>query len=142
MDVSDEQWAVIRSALELWYGAERVAQSMRRGGRPPAEMRRISNGILWYVWTGGPWRHMPREYGARQTTARYLREWIDAGLLARILSLLEEDVRYRLGLGTMDLDDVPIELHRIGRRARDTQTIQVLRRARRIGLYPGNEQLR
>ena len=84
---------------------------------------------------------MPAEYGARQTTARYLREWIQSGLVERMLIVLDQDVRLRADLGDMDLDDVRFELPRIGRRARDEQMIQLLRRARRLGLYVEIEQL-
>jgi transposase len=54
--LSDAQWARIAPHLPRRKGTS-------RGGRPPADPRTCFEGILWILWTGAPWRALPRKYG-------------------------------------------------------------------------------
>ena len=52
----------------------------RRGGRPRVEDRRCVEGILWILWTGAPWRELPRRYGRPSTGWRRLKPWEETGV--------------------------------------------------------------
>lgn len=135
MGLSDEQAVIAHRIHDELLAQRRVAQSTRRGGRPPAEMRRVLDAILWYIMTGGPWRALDQQYGSYKTAARYFLLWRDSGLLARILEAFEADLRDRGELGDVDLDDVSIDLEGVGQRRWQWHTVQVLRKARRLKLY-------
>ena len=55
-----------------------------RGGRPRLNDRRCLEGILWILWTGAPWRELPRRYGSPSTCWRRLKEWEEAGVLLHL----------------------------------------------------------
>lgn len=60
-----------------------------RGGRPPVDRRKVTDGILWILRTGAPWRDLPEEFGAWQTAWRLFDEWNGNGTLDRILQSLQ-----------------------------------------------------
>jgi len=55
-----------------------------RGGRPPVNDRKCFDGILWILWTGAPWKALPREYGSATTCWRRLRQWEEDGTLLEL----------------------------------------------------------
>ena len=60
--LSDAQWARIAPHLPR-------RQRNPRGGRPPADPRKCLEGILWILWTGAPWKALPRKYSSPTTAA-------------------------------------------------------------------------
>jgi len=51
--MTNEEWATIAPFL--------TTPSLR-GGRPPANHRRVMDGILWICRTGAPWRDLPERW--------------------------------------------------------------------------------
>jgi transposase len=53
-----------------------------QGGRPPVSSRAVLTGILYVLWSGIPWRLLPREMGCGSgvTCWRRLRDWQQAGV--------------------------------------------------------------
>jgi transposase len=51
-----------------------------RGGRPRVDDRRCLEGILWSLWSGAPWRELPRRYGRPSTGWRRLQPWEETGV--------------------------------------------------------------
>jgi len=86
-------WQPWRVSDGLW---ERVApllpQAERRfryPGRLPIDDRRCLEGILYVLFSGLPWRAMPRELGVSGVTCwRRLNRWQQAGVWTRLLSSL------------------------------------------------------
>jgi transposase len=59
--------------------------------------RRALNGILYLLWSGCRWRHLPREYGSPATCWRRLNEWRASDLWTHIrdafLASLDDNAR-------------------------------------------------
>jgi transposase len=51
MDLTDEQWNVIRSFIP---DPEIIMRTGEKGGRPWRDPRDVLNGILWVLRTGAP----------------------------------------------------------------------------------------
>lgn len=75
--LTPQQWAAIRIQLP-------EAKPSPRGGRPRVDDRRCVAGILWILWTGSPWRELPRRYGSPSTCGRRLTQWEETGVLLRL----------------------------------------------------------
>lgn len=59
--------------------------SRRRLGRPREwELRVIVEAILYLLWSGCPWRALPKEFPPYSTVQRYFYRWRDAGLWEQI----------------------------------------------------------
>jgi transposase len=80
--LNDEQWELIEPLL----GSGRSTSAR---GRPPADRRKVLNGILWILRTGAPWRDMPQEFGAWQTAWRLFDQWNRDGTLDRLVRSLQ-----------------------------------------------------
>ena len=72
---SDEFWAVVEPILPSSKG---------RPGRPWTDHRRALEGIAWRYRTGSPWRDLPLEFGAWQTTWERHFRWSQDGTYQRI----------------------------------------------------------
>ena len=72
---SDEFWAVVEPILPSSKG---------RPGRPWTDHRRALEGIAWRYRTGSPWRDLPVEFGAWQTTWERHFRWSQDGTYQRI----------------------------------------------------------
>lgn len=87
-DMSEAQWKII----------DPLIPPAKPGGRPrEAEMREISNGILYVVRGGGSWRMLPQEYGPWPTVYGYFRTFRRAGIWQQIPDVLREKVRRKAG---------------------------------------------
>ena len=76
--LTDLQWALIKGLFP-----EPAAT-----GRPPADARRMINGILWRLRTGSPWRDLPEEFGPWETVYKHFDRWNSDGTLDRIKQTL------------------------------------------------------
>ncbi|MGF1632804.1 MAG: transposase, partial [Phycisphaerae bacterium] len=51
-----------------WF-ASRIPDPLRtpKGGRPPADKRRVIRGIFWVLDNGAKWKDLPPEFGSKST---------------------------------------------------------------------------
>lgn len=100
MDLTDEQWAVIKALLP----PDRRRADGR--GRPWKDTRAVFNGVLWILRTGAPWMDLPERYPPYQTCHRRFQSWSRDGTLIKVLQALAEDLRDR---GRIDLSECFID---------------------------------
>jgi transposase len=96
MDLTDEQWAILKSYLP----SDPVRADKR--GRPWSDSRKALNGVLWILRTGARWEDLPPRYGPSSTVHDRFQNWRRAGVLTAILQGLAEDLRAR---GQLDLSE-------------------------------------
>jgi putative transposase len=89
-DLSDEQWNLLQLVLP-------PPKAPKTRGRPPADWRRICNGVLYFVRAGCAWRLLPRDFGPWQTVYHYFRLWTRQGRWQIIHQLLRDAVRTEAG---------------------------------------------
>jgi transposase len=76
--VRDELWEAVRPLLP-----EHRADP--RGGRSRVDDRVCFNAVVFVLFTGIAWRHLPREMGCSPATAHgWLAEWQEAGIWGRL----------------------------------------------------------
>lgn len=80
--LNDHQWKQIEPVLP------KTKKTSARG-RPPADRRKVVNGIFWILRTGAPWRDLPDEFGAWQTVWRLFDRWNGDGTLDRLVQALQ-----------------------------------------------------
>ena len=82
MDLTNEQWAVIKSIIP--------PPPPRKGnkGRPRRDAREVLNGILWVLRTGAQWKELPKRYPPYQTCHRRFQEWVRQKVFQKILRTL------------------------------------------------------
>jgi putative transposase len=90
-DLTEEQGELLASLLP--------GRRWRPGGpgRPPYDLRLVSNGILYLVKTGCQWRMLPREFGKWNTIYGYFKRWRREGVWACLMEALRQRERRRLG---------------------------------------------
>lgn len=82
-DLTDAEWNLIRPLLP----------ARAKTGRPPADRRRIINGIRYLLRAGCAWRLLPHEFGPWSTVYDVYRRWVKQGLWTRLHDTLRERVR-------------------------------------------------
>jgi transposase len=75
-ELTDETWARVEPLLP---------EGGWRGGRWH-EHRTVTNGILWKLRTGAPWRDLPKRYGPWQTCYDRFVRWRRDGTWERLLA--------------------------------------------------------
>jgi transposase len=87
--VSDGLWERVAPLLP------RVERRFRYPGRKRLDDRAALQGILFVLYTGIAWRHLPLElgFGSGSTCYRRLDEWQRAGVWGRLHSLLLAELR-------------------------------------------------
>ena len=90
-DLTDEQWELIRPHIPP------SKSGTRKGGRPPTDVRRVLNGLMYLVRTGCAWRMLPRDFGPWPTVHHYYRTWRRDGTLQKIHDALRRKVRIQDG---------------------------------------------
>ena len=87
---------------QLDWLAEQIPDPPRspKGGRPPADKRKVLAGIFWILDNGAKWKDLPRRFGAKSTVHRWYAKWTREGVFERILlnagRLVEERGGYKL----------------------------------------------
>ena len=81
--VSDELWEIVEPLLP-------EEPPKPKGGRPRLDERSALTGILFVLKSGIPWEMLPQEMGCGSgvTCWRRLKEWQEAGVWERLLSVL------------------------------------------------------
>lgn len=90
-DLTDEQWQLIKPHLPP------TKSGTRKGGRPPADLRQVVNGLMYFARSGCQWRMLPRDFGPWPTVHHYYRLWRREGTLQRIHGILRRQVRRQDG---------------------------------------------
>jgi transposase len=90
-DLTDEQWALIQPHIPP------SKSGTRKGGRPPANVRGVVNGLLYLIRTSCQWRMLPRDFGPWPTVHHYYRIWRRDGTLQKIHDALRQKVRVQDG---------------------------------------------
>jgi putative transposase len=85
-DLSDEQWNLLQLVLP-------PRKEHRSRGRPPADLRRICNALLYFVRAGCAWRLLPRDFGPWKTVYHYFWRWTQQGRWQVIHDVLRGGVR-------------------------------------------------
>jgi len=81
-ELTDDQWQRIAPLLP-----ETLNGGPRRG-RPPIDIRRVVNSVMWVLHTRAPWSAMPDHYVSYQTAHRYYLRWKKSGVLTAIMLTL------------------------------------------------------
>src|ERR1700733_5213182 len=92
MDLTDEQWNVVKAILP----EDPVREDGR--GRPWSERRTVLNGVLWILRTGAPWKDLPPRYGPYQTAHRRFQNWVKSGVMEHLLLTLAQHLQDAGGL--------------------------------------------
>src|SRR5215212_4130475 len=87
--VDDALWAELQPLLV-------VDKPRKKPGRPRNADRPLFDGLIWIARSGGQWKALPREFGAKSTVNdRYL-EWVEYGCFeqawARLLEVYDDEV--------------------------------------------------
>ncbi|MFT4068161.1 transposase [Paraburkholderia sp.] len=81
-ELTDEQWQRVAPLLP-----ETLNDGPRRG-RPPIDLRRVLDSVMWVLRTRAPWSAMPDHYVPYQTAHRYYLRWKKSGVLTEIMFTL------------------------------------------------------
>jgi len=79
-DLTIEQWEQLKPLLP---------PQKPHTGRPASDHRTMTNGILWVLRTGAPWRDLPERYGPWASVYSRFRRWKEAGVWDRVLAELQ-----------------------------------------------------
>jgi len=85
---------------QQWQRLQPLLPKPKRRGRPPADRRRILNGLLYFVRAGCAWRLLPHDFGPWQTVYGYFRTWKRAPRGEFIHDVLRGQVRVEAGKRT------------------------------------------
>ena len=75
--IPDDLWECIEPLLP-----QRPARP--KGGRPPADDRRVLSGIVYRLRTGCQWKALPSDFCSGSTCHLRFTQWCDAGVFERI----------------------------------------------------------
>lgn len=72
---------------QLEWLCEQLPDPVRspRGGRPPADQRKILQGIFWILDHGAKWKDLPATFGAKSTVHRWFTKWVRDGVFEKLM---------------------------------------------------------
>jgi transposase len=72
---------------QLNWLLERIPDSPKspKGGRPPADKRKVVRGIFWMLDNGAKWKDLPRRFGSKSTVHRWFQKWVRDGVFEAIM---------------------------------------------------------
>jgi len=73
-------------------------QRKLKGGRPPADRRRVMDAIFYRLRTGCQWKAIPRSLAASSTAHDYFQRWAAAGVFFRLWHVALKQYDQRVGL--------------------------------------------
>ena len=110
--LTDAQWEKIRPLLPK-------RRKRPHGGRPPADDRKVLEGILWILRSGARWCDLPEEFPSPATCWRRLRDWEEQEVWLEIwrtfLSELNERQQLKWSESFMDSSFAPAKKARWSR---------------------------
>lgn len=68
-----------------------------KGGRPPADKRKVVQGIFWMLDNGAKWKDLPRRFGSKSTVHRWFSRWVSAGVFEAIMRDAGRGIEQREG---------------------------------------------
>ena len=87
-DLTDAEWLLVAPLI----------RPAKRGGRPrTVDVREVLNAIFYVLWTGCPWKALPKDLPPRSTVWEDLDLWDWDGTLGRIHHVLYVEVREKAG---------------------------------------------
>jgi len=117
--MTDEEWEIIAPFLTT---------ASSRGGRPPANHRRVLDGTLWIRRSGAPWRDLPQVFGDWNSVWRQFRRWCVSGVCDILLQGLADSG------GELDalqmIDSTIVRAHRCAAGGKGGNQSQALGRSR------------
>ena len=87
---------------QLNWLVERIPESPRspKGGRPPADSRKVVRGIFWILDNGAKWKDLPKRFGSKSTVHRWFQKWVSDGVFEAVMRdagrCVEQGDGYRL----------------------------------------------
>jgi len=84
---------------QLDWICKRIPNAPRsaKGGRPPADKRKMVRGIFWILDNGAKWKDLPAEFGPKSTVHDWFHRWAEAGVFERIMRKAGRCVEQRGG---------------------------------------------
>ncbi len=84
---------------QLDWICEQIPEAPRspKGGRPPADKRKMVQGIFWILDNGAKWKDLPVEFGPKSTVHDWFHRWARAGVFERIMRKAGRCVEQRGG---------------------------------------------
>ncbi len=72
---------------QLNWLVERIPASPRspKGGRPPADSRKVVRGIFWILDNGAKWKDLPKRFGSKSTVHRWFQKWVSDGVFEAVM---------------------------------------------------------
>ena len=72
---------------QLGWMVERIPKAPRtpKGGRPPADARKVVAGIFWILDNGAKWKDLPKRFGSKSTVHRWFQRWVNDGVFETIM---------------------------------------------------------
>ena len=72
---------------QLEWLCEQLPDPVRspRGGRPPADKRKMLRGIFWILDHGAKWKDLPVTFGAKSTVHRWFTKWMREGVFESLM---------------------------------------------------------
>ena len=100
-DLSDFEWSVIEPLLPN-----------KPRGVPRVDDRRVLNGIMWVLRSGGAWRDLPERYGPYTTCYNRFNRWRKKGIWDRLMDAIVE--AYDGNIQMIDSSSVRVHQHAAG----------------------------
>lgn len=109
--IPDDLWSQIQPLLP-------PEKPLGTNGRPVVPFRKVMDGILYVLRTGGQWKALPKEFGSGSTCHRRFQQWVQAGVFQRLwVQVLQEyDRRHGIGWRWQALDSVMVKAPLGGRK--------------------------
>ena len=72
---------------QLDWICKRIPNAPRsaKGGRPPADKRKMVRVIFWILDNGAKWKDLPAAFGPKSTVHDWFHRWAEAGVFERIM---------------------------------------------------------
>ncbi len=116
--LTDAEWA---------FFEQFVIETGPKRGRPPADHRRVLDGIFWIARTGAPWRDLPEELGKWSSVYRQFLRWTRAGLWDILLEALAKTEAVPDTLQMIDSTIIRAHHHAAGGRGGFRETLLAVR---------------
>ena len=116
--MSDDEWSFFVPFL---------TENRSRGGRRPADHRRVLDAILWITRTGAAWRDLPCEMGNWNSVFRQYRRWTEAAVWDVILAGLAESEASDNTMQMIDSTIIRAHQHAAGGRGGFIATVLAVR---------------